>query len=69
MRQLIYWEIEHLLKMANVSNPEVTNRITDNICKIAKEHYVGKEEEERVVRKGMWYDKIVHRWFDNESKF
>lgn len=69
MRQLIYWEIEHLLKMANVSNPEVINRITDNICKIAKEHYVGKEEEERVVRKGRWYDKIVHRWFDNESKF
>jgi len=69
MRQLIYWEVEHLLKMANISNPEVTHRITDNICKIAKEHYEGKEGETNVVRQGRWYDKIVPRWFDNESKF
>lgn len=70
MRQQIYWEVEHLLKMANISNPEITNRITDNICKIAKEHYVGKEEDDdRVVAKGRWYDKIVPKWFDNESKF
>ena len=69
MRQLIYWEVEHLLKMANISNPEVTHRITDNICKIAKEHYEGKDDELNVVRKGKWYDKIMPRWFDNESKF
>jgi hypothetical protein len=69
MRQLIYWEVEHLLKMANISNPEVTHRITDNICKIAKEHYEGKEDETNVVRKGRWYDKVIPRWFDNESKF
>jgi hypothetical protein len=70
MRQLIYWEIEHLLKMANISNPEVTNSITDNICKIAKEHYEGKDDDDdRVVVKGRWYDKIVPKWFDNESKF
>lgn len=69
MRQLIYWEVEHLLKMANISNPEVTDRITDNICKIAKEHYEGKDDEPNVVRKGRWYDKIVPKWFDNESKF
>jgi hypothetical protein len=55
--------------MANISNPEVTHRITDNICKIAKEHYEGKEDESNVLRKGRWYDKIVPRWFDNESKF
>lgn len=69
MRQLIYWEIEHLLKMAKISNPEITNSITDNICKIAKEHYEGKEDDDRVVVKGRWYDKIVPKWFDNESKF
>ena len=69
MRQLIYWEIEHLLKMANITNPEVTNRITDNICKIAKEHYERKEDESNLVRKGRWYDKVIPRWFDNESKF
>jgi len=55
--------------MANISNPEITNRITDNICKIAKEHYEGKEDDDRVVVKGRWYDKIVPKWFDNESKF
>lgn len=69
MRQQIYWEVEHLLKMANISNPEINNRITDNICNIAKEHYEGKEDDNRVVVKGRWYDKIVPKWFDNESKF
>lgn len=69
MRQLIYWEVEHLLKMANVTNPEVTNKITDNICQIAKDYYEKKEDESNVVRKGRWYDKVIPRWFDNESKF
>ncbi len=40
-----------------------------NEDKKAKEHYEGKEDETNVVRKGRWYDKVIPRWFDNESKF
>lgn len=66
MKQQIKSEIVHLLKIANVSNDDIADRIAERICQIAKEDY---DPEERVVAKGRWYDKIVHRWFDNESKF
>jgi hypothetical protein len=52
--------------MANVSNDDIADRIAERICLIAKEHY---EPEDLVVKKGKWYQKITHRWFDNESKF
>jgi hypothetical protein len=66
MKQQVKYEIIHLLKMANVSNDDIADRIAERICLIAKEHY---EPEELVVKKGKWYQKITHRWFDNESKF
>lgn len=66
MKQQVKLEILHLLKIANVSNKDIADRIAERICQIAKEHY---DPTERVVVKGRWYEKIVHRWFDNESKF
>jgi hypothetical protein len=66
MKQQVKYEVMHLLKMANITNDDIADRIAERICLIAKEYY---DPEESVVKKGRWYDKIVHRWFDNESKF
>jgi Holliday junction resolvasome RuvABC endonuclease subunit len=66
MKQQVKYEVMHLLKMANITNDDIADRIAERICLIAKEHY---DPEERVVKKGKWYQKITHRWFDNESKF
>jgi len=66
MKQQVKYEVMHLLKMANISNDDIADRIAERICLIAEEHY---DPEKKVVVKGRWYDKIVHKWFDNESKF
>lgn len=75
MKQQIKSEIVHLLKIANVNNDDIADRIAERICLIAEDHYKKKddserkEEDKRTVKSGKWHEKIVRKWFDNESKF
>jgi Holliday junction resolvasome RuvABC endonuclease subunit len=38
MKQQVKYEVIHLLKMANVSNDDIADRIAERICIIAKDH-------------------------------
>lgn len=75
MKQQVKYEVMHLLKMANITNDDIADRIAERICLIAEEYYkkkddsARKEEDARTVKSGRWHEKLVRKWFDNESKF